>query len=156
MRNGSKLPEGSQQLQGWQRPMNIPRRFTLATFMLLVTAVAILFGYAGWRKQFMLSEVGRFNRANNTVIELTGSWLWPVPTDDSMVIAFTKNGSGQLNVRGQNLSVEEARVHYTDFSDCLRSIGVSEVCPGIIREKHANGVTVSEIATFSDIEELAK
>jgi hypothetical protein len=59
--------------------MNIPRRFTLATFMLLVTVVAILFGYAGWRKQFMLSEVGRFNRANNTVIKLTDSWLWPVP-----------------------------------------------------------------------------
>lgn len=136
--------------------MNIPRRFTLATFMLLVTAVAILFGYAGWRKQFMLSEVGRFNRANNTVIELTDSWLWPVPVDDSMVIAFTKSGSGQLNIRGQNLSVEEAKAHYADFSDCLRSIGVSEVCPGIIREKNANGVTVLEIATFSGIEELAK
>jgi hypothetical protein len=136
--------------------MNIPRRFTLATFMLLVTVVAILFGYAGWRKQFMLSEVGRFNRANNTVIKLTDSWLWPVPTDDSMVIAFTKSGSGQLNIRGQNLSVEEAKAHYADFSDCLRSIGVSEVCPGIIRQKKANGVTVFEIATFSDIEELAK
>jgi hypothetical protein len=136
--------------------MNIPRRFTLATFMLLVTAVAILFGYAGWRKQFMRSEVGRFNRANNTVIKLTDSWLWPVTTDDSMVIAFTKSGSGQLNIRGQNLSVEEAKAHYADFSDCLRSIGVSEVCPGILREVNENGFTKSVIETFSGIEELAK
>ena len=136
--------------------MNIPRRFTLATFMLLVTAVAILFGYAGWRKQFMLSEVGRFNRANNTVIELTDSWLWPVPVDDSMVIAFTKSGSGQLDIRGQKLSVEEAEALYADFSDCLRSIGVNEVCPGIIRLRTANGITVTVIDTFSGIEELAK
>ena len=124
--------------------------------MLLVTAVAILFGYAGWRKQFMLSEVGRFNRANNTVIELTDSWLWPVPVDDSMVIAFTKSGSGQLNIRGQNLSVEEAKAHYADYSDCLRSIGVSEACPGILREVNENGFTKYAIDMFSGIEELAK
>ena len=136
--------------------MNIPRRYTLASFLLLVTGVAILFGYVSWRKQRMLSAADRFNRANNTVIQLTDSWLWPVPESDSMVIAFTKSASGQLGARGQDLSVEEAKVHYADYSACLRSIGVSEVSPGIIREKTEKGATYFVIATFSGIEELAK
>lgn len=136
--------------------MNIPRRYTLASFLLLVTGVAILFGYVSWRKQRMLSAADRFNRANNTVIQLTDSWLWPVPETDSMVIAFTKSASGQLGARGQDLSVEEAKVHYADFAACLRSIGVSEVSPGIIREKTEKGATFFVIETFSGVEELAK
>ncbi len=136
--------------------MNIPRRYTLASFLLLVTVVAVLFGYVSWRKQRMLSAADRFNRANNTVIQLTDSWLWPVPESDSMVIAFTKSASGQLGVQGQQLSVEEAKTHYADFAACLRSIDVSEVSPGIIREKTEKGATYIVIETFSGIEELAK
>jgi hypothetical protein len=136
--------------------MNIPRRYTLATFMLLVTVVAILLGYVSWRKQRMLSAADRFNRANNTVIQLTDSWLWPVPESDSMVIAFTKSATGQLGVHGQQLSVEEAKAHYADFAACLRSIGVKEVSPGIIREKTEKGATFFVIETFNGMEELAK
>lgn len=133
--------------------MRIPRRFTLGAFMLLITAVAVTFGYAAWRKRQLLAEVAALNDENMSVVKVSESWFWPTPSD-SVVVTWRKDNDGNIFDGTTPVSLEEAKVRYAELNRRLHAIGVREVRAGLICEKEENGQTVVWIQSYDDLNHL--
>jgi len=134
--------------------MRIPRRFTLGAFMLVITAVAVTFGYASWRKRNLLAEVAALNEENMSVVKVSDSWFWPTPSD-SVVVTWRRDNDGNIFDGETSVALEEAKVSYAELSRRLRAIGVREVRAGFIREKEVNGQTVLYVQSYDNLDSLA-
>ncbi|MBA4104664.1 MAG: hypothetical protein C0485_02820 [Pirellula sp.] len=134
--------------------MRIPRRFTLGAFMLLITAVAVTFGYAAWRKQNLLAEVAALNDENMSVVKVTDSWFWPVPSEE-VTVTWRKDNDGNFFDENTPVSLEEAKASYAELSRRLHAIGVREVRAGFEREKQENGQTIVWIQSYDNLDHVA-
>ena len=133
--------------------MKVPRRFTLGILMLLITAVAILFAFAGWRKRNLISEVGKLNQEGMKRVSVSDDWFWPVPISDG-IVSFDKDEDGRYFADGKLLTTGELRNRYADFSSRLEAIGVSPVSLGLLVTKEMNGGTIYFSMVFGSIEEF--
>ena len=133
--------------------MRIPRRFTLGAFMLVITAVAVTFGYAAWRKRHLLTEVAALNDESMSVVKVSESWFWPTPSD-SVVVTWRKDNDGNIFDGETPITLEEAKIRYAELSRRLHAIGVHEVRAGFMREKQENGQTVVWTQSYDDLDHL--
>lgn len=57
--------------------MTVPKRFSLSTLLLLTLAVAVVFGYAQWRRLVLVKEVQVLQEYGVEGISVSDGWLWP-------------------------------------------------------------------------------
>jgi hypothetical protein len=118
--------------------MKLPRRFTLSVLLLVITAVAMLFGYAGWRKRQLVSEVAKLRQDGMTRISVSDDWFWPVPLSDG-IVSFDKDKNGRFLADGKVLAQEELITRYAHFEGRLKALGVSPVTLELMVEKEMSG-----------------
>lgn len=123
--------------------------------MLLTTAAAILFGYAGLRKRHLISEVAKLNREGMAHISVSDDWFWPVPISDG-IVAFDTDKVGRFFADGNELTADDLRDRYVDFSSRLEAIGVSPVTLGLLVTKEINGRPIQVSMQFNDIDEFER
>lgn len=71
---------------GFNLRMKVPKRFTLSTLMLLMLVVALVFGYAQWRRQCLIAEVKSLNAMGGRMIVGEGVWVKNMRTLPSFAI----------------------------------------------------------------------
>ena len=132
-----------------------PRRFTLAALMLLITGVAVVFGYAAWRKRNLLKEVAELKQSTTSVIEVSDGWFWP-PVREPVMLTLRQDGAGAIFDGDSAIEVDELKARYSEFSRRLNAIGVRDVHLGFVREKDVQGKTVLEIKAYESFDQYAK
>ena len=55
--------------------MKFPKRFALSTLLLLMLVVALVFGYAQWRRQYFIAEVKALNAMGARMMVGEGVWV---------------------------------------------------------------------------------
>jgi hypothetical protein len=124
-----------------------PRRFTLAALMLLITAVAVVFGYAAWRKRTLLAEVAQLQESTSS-IQVSDSWFWPI-VEGRVTITWRRDDKG--NIFDGETPLSKAR--YAEMDRRLRYIGVRDVYFGFVNEKEEQGKTILYIETYHSFDD---
>jgi hypothetical protein len=110
--------------------MRVPRRFTLSSLLLIVTATAVLLGYTQWRRQWLKNAVAEFNKAHGTDLVMSQTLFWPKATPRKVTLTFTQNIGGQLVRGGKEYSYSEIN----SAANRLMAMGVDEVVFDLNRE----------------------
>lgn len=106
--------------------MKLPKRFALSTLLLAMLLVSLVFGYAQWRRQWLLSEVNQLQASGAESLQLTGNWFWPsVP--ERVVVRFREGNDETFIIAGKALNHDDSRAHYDLLRRWLWSIGVEQV-----------------------------
>ena len=121
--------------QGLVDSMKIPKRFTLSTLLLLMLVVASVFGYAQWRKQWMLAEVAILNDKSLGIwhfddsppVCISNSWFWPTVNEQAAVVIARGEYKNTYSIHGKPLSNAEAKAYFQTMANRLHRIGVEDV-----------------------------
>lgn len=145
--------------------MNLPKRFALSTMLLLMLAVALVFGYAQWRRQWLKSEVNalldeadKFPSSQSALkIGFHDSWFWPTVSQRTHVV-LEKGEAGNFLVDGKTLSLSEAQQFLMAKADRLRAMGVTHFAYGVRITRTRMRLRISEVTNANDLElvELAR
>jgi hypothetical protein len=122
--------------------MKLPKRFTLTALFLLVTAMAVIFGYAQWRRQRLIAEVKSLVSEIDSArpLQVYDNWFWPT-VPEQVVVMIRKDGD-QFVAKEQKLSLAEAMEYLESKGDRLRAIGVRKVSYGVVIRRPQGSVTV--------------
>lgn len=124
--------------------MKLPKRFALSTLLLLMLVVALVFGYAQWRRQWLLAEIRQLNALSTRVAP--GLWfepirtlpelqvrdgLWPTVMAPSLPIpiCFVRSDNNSYLLPGDKMEygINELRARLTELQRRLIAVGLSEV-----------------------------
>ncbi len=133
--------------------MKIPKRFALSTLLLLMLAVASVFGYAQWRKQWLLSEVKTLNMSGCVLapLQFTNSEFWPYVSGDAVVV-LQRNDDGTFVVDKKAVGAPDAEAFYESMTDRLHAIGVQKVSYGVMVERgHTRYQVIFRLGKASDV-----
>lgn len=115
--------------------------------------VSLVFGYAQWRRQWLMSESAELNREGITLIDLSDHWFWPKPSSEIYVL-WRQDRGGNILLGESRTSLSEARSRFAELSQRLHAIGVEQVIPALAIEKDESGKTVMMIKPLASVEEL--
>jgi hypothetical protein len=104
-------------------------RFSLWGLLLLVTAAALFFGYAQWRRLYITREYGALRAEGVYLAPLEDSW-WPAAPHRAVVV-FILDGSGKWRHNQNAYSTAEAKRRYLEWEARLKRMGVPSVGLGI-------------------------
>ena len=122
--------------------MKLPKSFALSTLLLLILVVASIFGYAQWRRQWLIDEVKSLVSEIDSArpLQLYDNWFWPT-VPEQVVVMIRKDGD-QFVVKERKLSLAEAMEYLESKGDRLRVIGVGKVSYGVVTIMPQGGVKV--------------
>ncbi len=119
--------------------MKLPRRFALSTLLLMLLVVALVFGYAQWRRQRLIQQVAKLQSSVYSDMDLVDHWFWPtVPSQVTVMLFEGQDGSficpppdfGMGNAAlndGKHYTREEAKRYFVVCRENLQAIGVQDV-----------------------------
>jgi hypothetical protein len=93
-------------------------------------AVAMVFGYAQWRRQWLKNAVVEFNKAQGTDLVVSDNLFWPTAVPRKVILTFTQDVGGQLVRFGKEYSYSEVN----SVAIKLMAMGVDEVWFDLNRE----------------------
>jgi len=116
--------------------MKLPKRFALSTLLLVMLLVSLVFGYAQWRRQWLLSEVKTLNMSGCVFapLQFTDSELWPYVSGDAIVV-LQRNDDGTFVVDKKSVDAPDAEAFYESMTDRLHAIGVQKVSYAVMVER---------------------
>ena len=114
--------------------MKLPRRFALSTLLLVMLLVALVCGYAQWRRLRLKAEVAALVSECDPMMFSLGSrpiqfedhWFWPTVSDRAAIV-IREESDGALFANGKQLSRAEAKAYWEAKAARLRAIGVSDI-----------------------------
>jgi hypothetical protein len=119
--------------------MKLPKRFALSTLMLVMLLVSLVFGYAQWRRQWLIRQVAELQAESHSDVALNDHWFWPTvnaavtvqlfEVDDNTYIRPPANYS-MLNSNlseGTRYTRKAAEAYFSSIRDQYHAIGVEEV-----------------------------
>jgi len=107
--------------------MTVPKRFSLSTLLLLMLAVAAVFGYAQWRRQWLRAEVADLNDAIRTNLEVRDGMFWPAVGQRNVTLAFTKSIHGDFVRDGKTYNYDQLMSYLSPAVVRLRAVGVDRI-----------------------------
>ncbi len=126
--------------------MRLPKRFALSTLLLLMLVVASVFGYAQWRRQWLIAEVASLNDPllgihldGQPLVHITDSWFWPTVNDRSTIFIVRSEHKGFYNVHGKPLSNTQAKAYFETLAHRLHRIGVNDISFGLLTRRARPG-----------------
>ena len=145
--------------------MKLPKRFALSTLLLLMLVVAVVFGYAQWRRLSLTAEVAELNELGEIVLAmpnsstktrtfstlLTKGEFWPTIYTDSVLVFGKDNGGGEYEFGGEVYSAANARLYLSRLEQRLRALGVQKFAVKVFVPR-ANGYTVKSFASVDSLE----
>jgi hypothetical protein len=102
--------------------MRIPRRFALSTLLLLMLVVASIFGYAQWRRQWILQKEKELE-AQGARILVGDDWFWPVLSSYAVVRVDMKP-DGIFLVGEEQLNEDMAKLRVQRIFTDMRKMGI--------------------------------
>jgi hypothetical protein len=107
--------------------MLLPKRFALSTLLLLILAVASVFGYAQWRRQWLKAEVVRLQKMGAWAVALKDAWFWPTVSEGGVAVFFKLESDGAIACEGVRFTEDESRAYFESVRTDLYRIGVKDV-----------------------------
>jgi hypothetical protein len=106
--------------------MALPKRFALSTLLLVMLLVSLVFGYAQWRKQYLIRAVEELNESGLTEVpfRVTDNPFWPHVTPRLLVVVFKRNSQGQLVRGGKIYGDDKLKPLFAALEARYRPIGV--------------------------------
>jgi hypothetical protein len=91
--------------------MTIPKRFALSTLLLVMLLVSLVFGYAQWRRQRLISEAQSLAAEGVYLTNFRTGWFWPTAGDKAHVFTFGlgKAEIGEIAERLASLGITRIR-----------------------------------------------
>lgn len=105
-----------------------PIKFRVAHLLASTAVVALLFGYAAWRRQHVMSE-SRELAAQGFSLQRGNAWMervWPSVPQEAAFEYYSLTG-GRVKAGNQIMSETEAGAFYEQACDRLKALGVEEV-----------------------------
>lgn len=129
--------------------MRFPKRFALSTLLLLMFAVAVVFGFLKWRQQRFAAEIAGLgvNR-----IESYDGGFWATHPRQA-VILFHRHGN-RLSYDGKTYSIKEIEQRFQPVDEKLESMGVEKVGYLVLAEKPEPNGEFNVEQSFTDLDEL--
>ena len=130
--------------------MKLSKRFALSTLLLLMLVVALVFGYAQWRKQRLLSRLAELRDEERVQVQVSDDWFWPELRGEA-VVSFNRDKNGKL-LSGQDiLTNEELSARCAILDGELKGLGASSVAVAIVCEEELYGERFQFSVKFDDI-----
>ena len=107
--------------------MTAPKRLSLSTLLLLMLAVAAVFGYAQWRRQWLKAEVADLNDAIRTNLEVRDGMFWPAVGQRNVTLAFTKSIHGDFVRDGKTYNYDQLMSYLSPAVVRFRAVGVDRI-----------------------------
>lgn len=119
--------------------MIVPKRFALSTLMLMMLVVAVVFGYAQWRRQWLIRQVAELQAASHSDLTFNDHWFWPTVNSAVTVQLFEVDDNtyvrppANYSMMNSNLSEgthytrKKAEAYLSSIRDQCHAIGVEEV-----------------------------
>ena len=87
---------------------------------------SLVFGYAQWRRQYLIRAVEELNdsRVTDVVFRVSDNPFWPAISPKVAVVVFTRNPQGQLVRSGKIYDDGELKAYFTALEAKYRMIGV--------------------------------
>lgn len=123
--------------------MRIPKRFTLAALFLLTTALALLMGFAQWRRHVFVEEVLALQGYGVEGISVSDHWLWPTATGTVLIHEVV------MPPESRSSALETVRL-YEEITARLDRIGVTVLSYEVLLLDGPNPQTVM----MKDLDEL--
>lgn len=106
--------------------MKLPKRFALSTLLLVMLLVSLVFGYAQWRRQWLIAEVDRLKSEGVEMAELSSNWFWP-QVEGEAKITFASEGPDSYSFRGRTVALDEVKKQFRDLTSRVHQIGVARI-----------------------------
>jgi len=106
--------------------MKLPKRFTLSTLLLVMLLVSLVFGYAQWRRQWLIAEIDRLKSEGVEMAGLSSNWFWP-RVEGRAAITFVSEGPATYSYRGTAFTVEQAKERCRNLTNQIREVGVTQI-----------------------------
>ncbi|QDT74477.1 hypothetical protein [Lacipirellula limnantheis] len=129
--------------------MNLPKRFTIATLLLAMLVTSLVFGYAQWRRQWLIKEIHRLETEGVEISGLGDNWFWP-RVDGEAFITLVSEGRTSYSYHGIPLTLQQAKERFYRLTSQLRDIGVTDIWYCVTRDDDRGG----GYATFNDLDSL--
>ena len=139
--------------------MMFPSRFTLSGLFLLVTAIAVVFGYAQWRRQWLKAEIQELCSESDPLLNsrkllaIDDDWFWPT-VPDAVSAVVRKERHGQYFADGRTITSAEAKEYLSNKADRLRAIGVKKVVYCLLIPDNRKTPPEVRITVLKDLSEL--
>lgn len=128
--------------------MKIPKRFALSTLLLLMLAVASIFGFAQWRRLWLIREVKELNVIGDVTFAEPASWrrlvppstfppyrsidppiriskgFWPQIETKEAEFNIQKLASERFLIGDEELSRDSAKVYLQGIQNRLENLGI--------------------------------
>lgn len=122
----------------------IPKRFALSTLLLLMLVVALVFGYAQWRKQWIISEIEKLRAEGVVYLTMRDGWLQPTIDHEVRVFMAYCETKG-FSYKGNSYTSDEAGNRFRTLTDRLHAIGVDRVSWWLVLPPDPHGNELLEI-----------
>ncbi len=110
-------------------------RFRLSALLVLTTAIALLLGYAEWRRLSITREYDSLKKEGVHFSEFKDEW-WSTPPRMAVVIV-EEDAPGRLLHNDKVYVVSEMQKRFEDWKSRAQGIGVGQVNLGVIQK---NGI----------------
>jgi hypothetical protein len=103
-------------------------RFNLRTLLIAVALVAMLLGYAQWRRQSLLREAWELEAMGFTLLwqDTWADWIWPVVPKEAKC-EYYQVSENEWRFGSHIYRLDEVDAHYAQACDRLNAMGVEEV-----------------------------
>ncbi len=120
--------------------------------------VASVFGYAQWRRQWLLAEVeASQNSPSQSSLKLRfhDDWFWPTISQEVYTDIETR-GDGSFVVDGKTLTLSEAKEFLTAQADRLRAMGAKHFRYRVFTTESpfAKNIFISRSSVISSADDL--
>lgn len=110
--------------------MKFPKRFSLSALLLLMLFASLIFGYAQWRKQWILRR-GQQLEAQGATILIGDDWFYPVVSSVGS-LHVDKSADGTFAVGKDKLSEPDAKSRLRGTAAGMHEIGVETIAIYIV------------------------
>lgn len=121
--------------------MKPPKRFALSTLLLLMLVVAVMFGYAQWRRLGLIAEVERLNEIGAVPVQQLNTRLnarsmtelhvkggfWPSAYPKIVTMRGYMDAGGRYNFGGKSRSPSDTKEFLQTLEHRLRATGIMMV-----------------------------
>jgi hypothetical protein len=99
--------------------MSLPKRFRLSALLLAMLGVALLMGYAQWRRHELESELRSLSNEGAYATDFRPGWMWPTAGERAHV--FVPSVVRSATTDGES----EAKLEV--IQERLRAVGISKI-----------------------------
>lgn len=119
----------------------------------MMVLVASIFGYAQWRRQWLIAEVPELNRAYGTNLNVTDDMFWPTVTQQNVALDFTKTIHGDFLRRGITYNYNQLMSYLSPAVVRFRAVGVDSVSFCV---RHDSGGLISSEELTLDVSDYSR